>query len=236
MRNHFYISWVMITMFLLVVISCSPLSSIISEEQVMHWEPDIERFDSLNAAEPADTSTLLVTGSSSVRLWNTVHEDLAPYNVMWRGYGGAKMTDFDYYADRIIQEGTMKGIIVFVANDITGGEGDRTPRELFKLYRALVDKVRDRNPQTPVFWIETTPTPSRWNAYSQVREANELIRKFCERNDDCYFIGTYDAYIDDTGLPDSTFFRDDMLHMNPKGYEIWTRRIKLNLEEAGITP
>jgi hypothetical protein len=223
-------------MILLAVISCSPLSSLIREEQVVHWENDIAKFDSLNAVEPADTSTLLVTGSSSVRIWNTIHEDLAPYNVMWRGYGGAKMTDFDYYAERIIQEGRMKAIVVFVANDIIGGEGDRTPRELFKLYRALVDKIRDRNPRTPVFWIETTPTPSRWSAIEQVRKANDLIRNYCDRNDDCYFIGTYDAYIDETGLPDSTFFRDDMLHMNPKGYEIWTRRIKLNLEEAGITP
>ena len=236
MKNRCLISRVLLALILLVTISCSPLSRMVREDQVLHWEKDIEHFDSLNAVEPADTSTLLVTGSSSVRLWNSVHEDLAPYHVMQRGYGGAKLTDFYYYTERIIQEGTMKAILLFVANDITGGEFDRSPREVFHLFKAIVDKIRERNPGTPVFWIETTPTPSRWSANDQVREANDLIRRYCDRNNDLYFIGTYDAYLNQAGLPDSTFFRNDMLHMNPKGYALWTERIKLNLEEAGITP
>ena len=233
-QPHIFRAWMVLL--LLTVISCSPLSRMIREDKVTYWENDIAVFDSLNTAEPADTSTLLVTGSSSVRLWNTIHEDLAPYQVMQRGYGGAKLTDFNYYAGRIIQAGRMKAILVFVANDISGGEEDRTPKEVFHLYKALVEQIRERNPDTPVFWIETTPTPSRWHAIDQIRKANALIRNYCEKNDDLYFIGTYDAYTNEAGLPDSTLFRNDMLHLNPQGYAIWARRIKLNLEEAGITP
>lgn len=236
MRNRSLFSRVVLTISLLIAISCSPLTSLIQEEQVLHWEQDIALFDSLNAVEPAGPNTLLVTGSSSVRLWKTIHEDLAPYQVMQRGYGGAKLTDFNYYAGRIIQEGTMKAILVFVANDISGGEGDRTPREVVQLFRALVKQIRERNPDTPVFWIEITPTPSRWHAIEQIRKANELIRKYCEKNDDLYFIGTYDVYTDESGMPDSTLFRNDMLHLNPQGYALWAERIKLNLEEAGIAP
>jgi hypothetical protein len=220
----------------LAVFSCHPLSRLIHEEEVTYWENDIAVFDSLNALEPAGPQTLLVTGSSSVRLWSTIHEDLAPYRVMQRGYGGAKLTDFNYYTERIIQEGTMKAILVFVANDISGTDGDRTPREVFQLYKGLVVKIRERNPDTPLFWIETTPTPSRWHAIDRIRKANDLIRSYCEKNDDLYFIPTSDAYTLESGLPDSTLFRNDMLHLNARGYALWTERIKLNLEEAGITP
>jgi len=221
---------------LILAFSCSPVQQMIQEEQVTSWEPDIRVFDSLNSVEPAGDQTLLVTGSSSVRLWNTIHEDLAPYQVMQRGYGGAKLTDFNYYEERIIQEGTMKAILVFVANDISGGDHDRNPEEVLELFKALVKKIRSRNPDTPVFWIEITPTPSRWHVIGQIREANTLIREYCERKKDLNFIQTHDVYLGPSGMPDSTLFREDMLHLNRHGYELWAERIRMDLKEAGIEP
>ncbi len=47
-------------------------------------ENHIAVFDSLNLAEPSDAATLLVTGSSSVRLWDSIHADLAPYRLFLR--------------------------------------------------------------------------------------------------------------------------------------------------------
>jgi hypothetical protein len=224
------------TLSLFLILSCSPVTRMIQEEPVTSWEKDIRVFDSLNLVELADTHTLLVAGSSSVRLWNTIHEDLAPYQVMQRGYGGAKLTDFNFYEERIIQPGTLKGILVFVANDISGGEHDRTPEEVLQLFKAMVKKIRSRNPDTPVFWIEITPTPSRWHVIDQIREANDLISHYCDKKKYLNFIRTSDVYINGMGLPDSTLFRDDMLHLNRHGYELWAERIRLNLEEAGIQP
>jgi hypothetical protein len=224
------------TLSLFLILSCSPVTRMIQEEPVTSWEKDIRVFDSLNLVEPADTHTLLVAGSSSVRLWNTIHEDLAPYQVMQRGYGGAKLTDFNFYEERIIQPGTLKGILVFVANDISGGEHDRTPEEVLQLFKAMVKKIRSRNPDTPVFWIEITPTPSRWHVIDQIREANDLISHYCDKKKYLNFISTSDVYINEMGLPDSSLFRDDMLHLNRKGYELWADRIRLNLKEAGIQP
>jgi hypothetical protein len=221
---------------LLLLFSCSPVYKYIQSEEVREWESDIRVFDSLNALEPANSSTILIAGSSSVRLWNAIHTDMEPYRVMQRGYGGAKLTDFNYYADRIIQAGSMKAILVFVANDISGGDQDRTPREVLQLFKMLVDQIRDRNPGTDVFWIEITPTPSRWHVIAKIRKANELIRSYCDKSGDLHFIGTYDMYINELGLPDSAMFRDDMLHLNRQGYELWAERIKLNLDQAGIHP
>ena len=205
-------------------------------EEILKWEPDISVFDSLNLVEPSDAGTLLVTGSSSVRLWDSIHQDLVPYRVMQRGYGGAKLTDFNYYADRIIKPGPFKAIVVFIANDIAGEEGDRTPKQVLHLFKELVRQVRERNPGTPVCWIEVTPTPRRWQVYDQIREANERIRKYCSRQDDLYFISTSDHYLTPAGIPDSTLFRGDMLHLNRDGYELWAELIRDALEEAGIQP
>ena len=221
---------------LLILFSCHPVSRYIHDESVLSWEEDIRVFDSLNTVEASNERTILVTGSSSVRMWDSIHNDMAPYRIMQRGYGGAKLSDFNYYAGRIIKPHRFKAIIVFVANDISGGDDDRTPREMFLLYRELMKQIGERNPRTPVFWIETTPTPSRWHVYPDVGEANNLIREYCADNADLYFTDTYEAFLNSGGLPDSLFFREDMLHLNRDGYKRWTGIIKQSLEEAGIHP
>lgn len=207
-----------------------------SPDEILKWEADISVFDSLNIVEQSNANTLLVAGSSSVRIWNSIHKDLAPYQVMQRGYGGAKMTDFSYYAPRIIKAQQFKAIVIFVANDIAGVESDRTPKEVFRLFKDLVKQVRKRNAATPLCWIEVTPTPKRWDVTKEIQEASGLIEAYCGKHDDLHFISTFDQYTTPEGLPDSTLFLKDMLHMNRSGYQQWVGIIKTSLEEAGIKP
>lgn len=225
-----------LTLLLTLFTSCHPVSKYINAEEVLDWEPEMVVMDSLNAVEFSDENTLLVTGSSSVRLWDSIHIGLAPYQVMQRGYGGARLTDYNHYADRIIKPHRFKAILVFVANDISGGDQDRTPREVLQLFKTLVKQIRERNSETPVFWIEITPTPSRWHASDHIRKANALIKNYCEKSADLNFIPTFDVYTNQEGLPDSTLFRKDMLHLNQDGYNLWAQRIKQTLQDEEILP
>lgn len=221
---------------LFILISSSSFCQSSPPEEILKWEADIAVFDSLNLVEVSDANTLLVAGSSSVRLWDSIHTDLAPYLVMQRGYGGAKLTDFNYYAGRIIKPQQFKAILVFVANDIAGVEADLHPKEVYRLFRDLVKQLRKRNPETVICWIEVTPTPKRWEVTNQIREASNYIADYCNRSDDLHFIATFDRFTTAEGLPDSTFFREDMLHLNRKGYRLWANTIKASLEVAGIHP
>ena len=205
-------------------------------DEILQWENDIALFDSLNLVEYADAGTLLVTGSSSIRLWDSIDVDLAPYHVMQRGYGGAKLRDYNYYAERIILAQHFKAIVVFVANDIAGVESDQSPREVKQLFKDLVKQVRSRNPDTPLCWVEVTPTPKRWEQSPQIREASMIIEEYCNKQEDIHFISTFDQFTTPEGIPDSAFFREDMLHLNRKGYVQWSEIIKASLEEAGIRP
>jgi hypothetical protein len=221
---------------LFLFISYQSTGQLASPGEILKWENDIARFDSINLVELSDARTLMVTGSSSVRMWDSIHTDMAPYQVMQRGYGGAKLSDFIYYADRIIKPQQFNAIVVFVANDIAGVESDRTPKEVYRLFKDLVKQVRKRNPGTPVCWIEVTPTPKRWHVSQQIQEASGHIASYCDRNEDLHFISTFDQYTTPEGLPDSTLFREDMLHLNRDGYLKWADIIKTSLEEAGIRP
>jgi hypothetical protein len=193
------------------------------------WEKDIRRFEHLDSVENYPSNAVLFAGSSSIRLWSTLERDMVPYPVIQRGYGGAKLTDFSVFAGRIIYPHPSRAIVLFVANDITGSEADKTPEEVRDLFLNVLSTIRAKFPVTPVFWIEITPTGLRWKAWPQIEKANMLIQEACKNQDNTYFIATKDVFLDSSGLPKDELFREDRLHLNDKGYTLWTSVIRKEL-------
>ena len=214
------------------LISCSPIRKYENQPDVLAWEDAIRQFEHLDDSLKYPADAVIFAGSSSIRMWSTLDKDMAPYNVIQRGYGGAKLSDFAVYADRIIAPHPCSAIVIFVANDITGGKSDKTPAEDAVLFRYILKTIRKTHPETPVFWIAITPTASRWRVWDKINEANEKIREVCEKEPDTYFIRTDYAFLDENGKPRKELFIQDQLHLNSDGYAIWTRIIKGELDKV----
>jgi hypothetical protein len=196
------------------------------------WEKDIRKFEHLDSTETYPANAVLFAGSSSIRLWSTLAGDMAPYPVIQRGYGGARLSDFSVFAGRIIYPHPCRAIVLFVANDITGSETDKTPEEVRDLFLGVLDTIREKFPDTPVFWIAITPTGLRWKAWPQIKKANILIQKACKRKNHTYFISTKSYFLNPSGLPKDELFREDRLHLNEEGYKVWTSVIRKELERV----
>jgi glycerophosphoryl diester phosphodiesterase len=221
---------------LLVAISCSPLHRYQDLPEVKAWDKDIVNFEQLDKTEAYSEDAILFAGSSSIRLWSTLEQDMAPYPVIQRGFGGSKLSDVAVYADRIIKPHPCKAIVLFVGNDITGSDKDKSPKEVAELFKTLIKQIRKSHPVTPVFWIEVTPCSSRWNVWPEIREATELIRKECQNQKNIYTIRTDFAFLGSDGKPNDELFVSDKLHLNPKGYEIWKEIIKKELGKVVPLP
>lgn len=63
------------------------------ESSIVSWEYDISVFDQLNETEEYPDDAILFAGRSSIRLWDNIEKDMAPYTVIQRGYGGAAYAD-----------------------------------------------------------------------------------------------------------------------------------------------
>jgi hypothetical protein len=87
---------------LLTFIACSPARKYRQLPDVLAWENNIRHLEQLDSSEIHPANAILFTGSSSIRLWSTLAHDMAPYPVIQRGYGGAKLSDFAVYAERIV--------------------------------------------------------------------------------------------------------------------------------------
>jgi lysophospholipase L1-like esterase len=157
---------------------------------------------------------------------------MAPYPVIQRGYGGAKLSDLVIYAERIIYPHQFGAIVIFIANDIAGKEEDKDPREVARLFRHVLQIIRAKYADSPVFWIAITPTPQRWQVWPLIAEANKRIEEICSKHDNTYFIRTDSAFLNESSQPREELFMPDRLHLNSQGYAVWTAIIKEALENV----
>ena len=210
-------------------ISCSPLDKY--EDTREKWEKEIKKLESLNEIENYSDNAILFIGSSSIRLWKSIKQDLAPYESIKRGYGGARYSDLIHFTERLVSPHKVKAVGVFVANDITGGINDLSPKEVLNLVKFIVKKIRKSHKNKPIFFIETTPTSRRWKVWDKISKANDLIKDFSSNNRDVFYIDTRSFYITSNGMPNDDFFIRDKLHLNSKGYKLWAKILKESFDK-----
>lgn len=213
--------------FLLLAIFCVSMVPVLAQDTDM-WEPAMLEFERLDRENVYPPNSILFTGSSSIVLWRTLAEDLAPFPVIQRGFGGSKMPDVLKHADRYIKKHPFSAVVVFVANDITGdsNNSDKSPSEVRDLFEQFVQKIRSYNAEAPIFIMAITPTNSRWHVWNNTRAANLLLQGLADANMNVIFVPTEDLFLGDDGKPKPELFVSDQLHLAPAGYELWTKRLR----------
>ena len=212
------------------IFACSPYKKY--AHTAASWENEISSLEVKDDIESYSDQAVLFIGSSSIRLWDSINEDLAPYECIRRGYGGAHYTDLIHFTKRLVYPHNFRALCIFVANDITGGEKDLTVPEVMKLAKEVVKTVRAKYPNVPIFEIAVTPTESRWKVWPTIQKLNAEMKAYCESNPNMYFIDPSEAYLGSNGLPRPELFRNDKLHQTEAGYDIWGAAIKKELDKV----
>ncbi|WP_153558739.1 GDSL-type esterase/lipase family protein [Roseimaritima sediminicola] len=199
---------------------------------VKRWETTIAALERLDVEQSHPEEAILFVGSSSIRLWETLAQDMHPYPTIRRGYGGAKFSDLAVFAERLIQPHRYGALVLFVANDVSGGDDDRTPEEVTELLEYVIGVSRRHQPEAPVFVLEITPTERRWDVWPQIRDVNSAMRQLCLTTPHTYFVPTADYFLDPQKQPRPELFREDKLHLTHDGYKVWTKLLKRRFEEV----
>lgn len=216
--------------FTVLIVGCSPYKKYADTEA--GWEEEITRLEYKDDTETYSDDAVLFIGSSSIKLWKNIKEDMAPYEAIRRGYGGAHFSDLIHFTKRLVYPHNFQALCIFVANDITGGDNDRSVAEVMTLFKEVVSTVRVKYPNTPIFQIAITPTSSRWKVWPEVNKLNETLKAYCEKHDNMYFIDSVEPYLNEEGTPRDELFIGDKLHQNQDGYDIWAAEIKKALDKV----
>ena len=214
---------------LLFLVSCTSQRSKLPLNN--QYEKDIAAFEQLDKKEKYPENALLFVGSSSIRIWSTLKEDIAPYAFIQRGFGGSRTPDVLQYLKRIAYPHRFSALVFFVANDITGSPKDLTPKESLHNFREMVKIIRAKYAKQPIFFIEITPTQSRWKYWPLNQQINSGLKAYCQKGKNLYFIETAQSYLNEKSEPRNELFRNDHLHLNREGYKIWGKLIKAEIDK-----
>lgn len=196
------------------------------------WGKEIEKLEARDQREQDPPDAILFVGSSSIRLWETIAKDVAPYRPIQRGYGGARFSDVAVFAQRLIRPHKYRALVVFVGNDVTGGNNDHTVDEIEELVRYVIGVSQAHQSDAPVLIVEVTPTESRFAAWKKIRAVNARLREIALATANTYFIPTAGQYLRPDGTPRAELFRADRLHLNDQGYQLWGSLIRRRLDEV----
>lgn len=203
--------------------------AVVLEEYEHQYEREIELFEEIEAESASAKGGIVFTGSSSIRMWKTLEEDMAPMPAINRGFGGSTIRQVNAYAERIIFPLEPSLIVLYCGeNDIAMAGQDASTT--YQDFLDLVELLRYRLPETPILFVSMKPSIARWKYWDQFEEGNHLIQAACEREDYLTYIDVGPIMIGENGEPRPEIFIKDKLHMNQLGYQDWTQLIRKEVE------
>lgn len=202
------------------------------DEGVFRWEKDIRTFDEQNQVSRYVPGVHLFIGSSYLRMWKSMAEDLQNPRVVNRGFGGCNLRDVAFYIDRIIGPFDPAAVFLYVGNDIVGGPRDKEPDQVFELYKYTVKRIRFRFPEVPIVWLGIFPSEKRWAVWDRICSVNRMVRDYAASEPNLYFIDAGRKFLGRDGKPDARYYLEDRLHFNAKGYQLWGKNLRRQIRKT----
>ncbi|MFK7897784.1 MAG: SGNH/GDSL hydrolase family protein [Myxococcota bacterium] len=195
------------------------------------YDDTIAEFEAADQKNPPLPGAILFTGSSSIRLWDTLAEDMAPLRVINRGFGGAHMAHVARNAKRLTLPYAPTAIVVYAGdNDLAEGTG-KSPETVIQDFQTFLSAVRSELPDVPIYFIAIKPSVLRWDRWPEMQEANEGIRAMAAADDRLHFLDIATPMLissdpEASPVPSGDLFRFDGLHLSAAGYAVWTEAIR----------
>ncbi len=184
----------------------------------LRFEDEVSKLMSMNDV-PGGEKVYLFTGSSSIKFWKTLSTDFPNDPVLNRGFGGSQMSDLLYYRDSLIFKYSPDKVFIYEGdNDIALG---KTTLEIMSDTKLLARHIRERLPDTDIYFIAAKPSVARWAFQKEYVAFNQALSLWCGTDEKITFIDIWQPMCNEDGTVKSHIFSGDNLHMNAQGYAIW---------------
>jgi len=199
------------------------LSNYMKMSRINRFDREIENFLISDAQNFPEKGQILFTGSSSIRIWKSLQEDMDGLQTIRRGFGGATIPEIINYSEQIIFPYEPSKIIFYC------GENDHYINSSYKIYESfqIIERlIHKRLPETKLYFVSIKPSIARKTMWKQMSGTNRIIKEYTKITPKTYYIDVASAMFNDNFSIKKDIFISDKLHMNNKGYDIWTAIIK----------
>lgn len=201
----------------------APAAANRAEPSASRWEARVGRYLEKDKTVPPAIGGIVFTGSSSIDMWGTLASDFPGWPVVRRGIGGTMLAELPDFAPQLVYPLKPRIVVVYAGeNDLELG---RTVADVVDAFKHVRAQIRAQTADAPVVFIALKPSPRRRALTAQMREANDQIAALCAADKGCTFIDVFTPMLDAQGEPRTDLFIEDALHMNAKGYRLWTELV-----------
>jgi len=190
------------------------------------WESSIRKFEAEDRVHPPKVGAILFVGSSSIRFWNTLARDMEPLDVVNRGFGGSQLAHVNQFADRIVLPYRPRAIVLYAGENDLSWPWSNSPQTVLNDFKRFVAIVHTDLPETWIYYISMKPCPARWSNWTTVHQTNRMIAEFVSGQERVQFIDVTPPMLDAHGKVRGDLFRWGGLHLNARGYALWTSIIR----------
>lgn len=190
------------------------------------FEDAIAAFEAEDRVSAPAQPVVVFTGSSSVRLWSSLAEDMAPIPVLNRGFGGSQMSHVVHYAERIIHPYRPVAVVVYAGDNDLAPRTGKTAETVLTDFEELVRSVHAELPEARIYYLTIKPSRLRWDRWPEMERANQRIAAFAASDSRLGVIDIGPATLGPDGTPRDDVFRIDGLHLNATGYAAWAEIVR----------
>jgi lysophospholipase L1-like esterase len=184
---------------------------------------DVAALEARDATNRPPAGVSLFYGSSSFVRWSTLKRDFPERRVLNHGFGGSHASDALYYFDRLVRPYRPAEIYFYEGdNDLAAG---KSPDRVMKDTQEFVRRVRAVHGYVPIHLLAVKYSPLRLSLLAQQQNLNRQLASYARWHRGVDFIDVATPLLDAQGQPRPELFESDRLHLNARGYEIWTRVI-----------
>ena len=194
------------------------------------FQSDINAFLSEDQINPPPKSSILFIGSSILRQWVSLNQQMAPLPVFNRAFGGSQTADILLHMEKIVLPYEPRIIVYYCgSNDINASQNAVAIAERFFEF---CRRVHERLPATRIFYVSINRAPQKKTRWDVVDSTNAIVRKYCSATDRLAFIDVNPVLFDKSNNPRLELYQRDELHLTEQAYEGFAAIIKPVIERA----
>jgi lysophospholipase L1-like esterase len=196
------------------------------------------RHEQFNVISKKGEAKLVFLGDSITQGWEGAGKEAwkaawEPYTAANFGIGGDRTEHVLWRLEHGNFDGLKpKAVVIMIGTNNTGHrQGNEAPRQTAEGVKAIIDSLAKKCPETKVLLLGIFPRGEKLDDKLRVHNTaiNAILAKFAD--------GTKVQFLDIGASflqPDGTLTREimpDLLHLSPKGYQIWADALKLKVAE-----
>ena len=191
---------------------------------------EIAAFEAADREQPPPERPIVFIGSSSIRLWDTLAQDMAPLSVLNRGFGGSQLAHAIHFADRAVIRYRPRAVVLYAGDNDLDERTGKSAADVVRDFQAFAARIHAAAPDARIYYLAIKPSRMRWARWPEMAKANAEIAALCAGDPRLGFLDIATPMLATGEPPARELFIFDGLHLSAEGYALWTSVVKPRLE------